>query len=295
MPCGRRRSGKNIPASYGSCGKSTGCSMCFGAWHSRYSRLYCGEYFICLHHKLSNEWVQNLFLSLTLSFSICHHRWCSVMQPLCLGGLVSYFVPGQTELTKSDAYWYATGIVMCALLMVVSFHPFILWVFRISAKLRLGCSGLIYQKTLKLSKSSIEDGLNGKVINILSTDLAKFDTGLAFAHDIWKGPMETIVFAYFIYLELDIFGMVGVAFLTCFVPLQGENSGMEGKCALKLSIYLYLFFFCFCSLDWQESSTASFANGKTYRFPCSCDERNYFGHSGYQDVRVGGFICHNGR
>lgn len=143
------------------------------------------------------------------------------MQPLCLGGLVSYFVPGQTEFTKNDAYWYASGIVISSFLMVASFHPFILWVFRIAAKYRLGCTGLIYQKTLKLTKSTIEDGLNGKVINIMSNDLAKFDTGLAFLHDIWKGPLETIIFAYFIYLELDIFGLVGVAFLVLFVPLQG--------------------------------------------------------------------------
>lgn len=144
-----------------------------------------------------------------------------MVQPLYLGGLVSYFVPGQTEITKSDAYWYATGIVLSSFLMIVSFHPFILWVFRVAAKYRLGCSGLIYQKTLKLSRSSIEDGLNGKVINILSNDLAKFDIGLAFLHDVWKGPLETIVFAYFIYLELGISGLFGVAFLTSFVPLQG--------------------------------------------------------------------------
>lgn len=136
---------------------------------------------------------------------------------------MSFFVPGQTVISKNDAYWYAFGIVMSSALMIVSFHPFILWVFQIAAKYRLGCSGLIYKKTLALSKSSIEEGLNGKVINLLSNDLAKFDIGLAFLHDVWKGPLEAVVFGIFIYFEIGISAIIGMAFLASFVPLQGMD------------------------------------------------------------------------
>lgn len=162
----------------------------------------------------------------------------SVLQPLCLGGLVSYFVPGQTSISLQQAYMYATGIVLASLAMVVSFHPFILWVLKIGGKYRLGCGGLIYKKTLKLSKASIEDGLNGKVINILSNDLAKFDIGLAFLHDVWKGPLEAFILGYFIYLEIGISGLIGMMFLTSFVPLQGKI-----EC---------LYFHCFIFIDLKQ-------------------------------------------
>lgn len=68
------------------------------------------------------------------------------MQPLCLGGLVTYFVPGQTHIPKSDAYLFASGIVFSSAVTILIFHPFFLYIFEMAAKVRLGCSGLIYRK-----------------------------------------------------------------------------------------------------------------------------------------------------
>lgn len=157
---------------------------------------------------------------LNASFHIFHiHR---VVQPLCLGGLVAFFAPNQTQISITDAYWYAFGISFSTAIMVLTFHPFILYVFTMSAKYRIGCSGLIYKKSLKLSKSSTEDGLNSKVINLISNDLAKFDMGLGFLHDVWKGPIEAIVFGIVIYFEIGISAIIGMAFLASFIPLQGN-------------------------------------------------------------------------
>lgn len=55
---------------------------------------------------------------------------------------------------------------------------------------RVASSGLMYQKVLRLTKSSNEDGLNGRIINILSNDLGMFDIALGFIHDIWKGEQN---------------------------------------------------------------------------------------------------------
>lgn len=107
--------------------------------------------------------------------------------------------------------------------MIITFHPFILYILKSACKLRLGCGGLVYRKSLRLSKSSTEDGLNGKVINLLSNDLGKFDIGLAFIHDIWKGPIESLVFGIVIYNEIGISAVVGMAFLASFIPLQGRS------------------------------------------------------------------------
>lgn len=72
-------------------------------------------------------------------------------QPLSLGGLVSYFAPGQTDISKDEAYLYAAGIIICSLLPVLAFHPFILYIFQIGMKARIGASALLYKKVrLKL-------------------------------------------------------------------------------------------------------------------------------------------------
>lgn len=63
---------------------------------------------------------------------------------------MSYFAPGQTELTKEDAYWYAAGIIVSSAVTVFTFHPLILYIFEIGTSMRIGCSGLIYKKVYDL-------------------------------------------------------------------------------------------------------------------------------------------------
>lgn len=62
-----------------------------------------------------------------------------LVQPICLGGLVGYFA--QTEdvvITQKAAYWYATGIVLSTAFMIITFHPFILFIFKTACKVRVG-------------------------------------------------------------------------------------------------------------------------------------------------------------
>ncbi|XP_053661392.1 ATP-binding cassette sub-family C member 4 [Anopheles marshallii] len=144
-----------------------------------------------------------------------------VAQPLLLGELVSYFTPNQDTISERDAYLYAIGVITCSLLSVISFHPFIFYIFQLGMKFRIGASCLIYNKVLKLSKSTTAgDGLNGKIINLLSNDVGKFDIALCFVHDLWKGPMEAILLGYFIYCQIGFSGLLGMAFLMSFIPLQ---------------------------------------------------------------------------
>lgn len=129
--------------------------------------------------------------------------------------------------------------MLSSAVLVVGFNPTILYIFKTSCRLRVACAGLMYQKTLRLSKSSAEDGLNGKIINLLSNDLSKLDLCFGFVHDVWKGPMEAIVFFIVIYYEIGISAVVGMAFLVSFTPLQGILSTSFLLNAFGHSDYLY--------------------------------------------------------
>lgn len=168
-----------------------------------------------------------------------------------IGALVSYFVPGQTHISRADAFAYAFGIVLCSLLTIITFHLFKVWTYNISTKYRVGCGGLIYRKTLKISKSSVDNGLNGRVINILSNDLNKIESGLSSLHFVWKGPLETLLFGYVIYLEIGVSGIIGMMFLTSFIPLQGKLDSLYNICSNKIRYIVPIIISCFASsLDW---------------------------------------------
>ncbi|XP_063704489.1 probable multidrug resistance-associated protein lethal(2)03659 [Culicoides brevitarsis] len=160
---------------------------------------------------------KTLFWGLVFS---CVESGVRLILPLCLGNLVTYFAPGQTQLTKNDAYLWASGIVICSLIPVLTFHPFIMFIFQVGMKLRIGCCCLIYEKTLALKKCAIIDGLGGRVINLMSNDVAKFEIALCFLHDLWKGPLELFLLGYFIYREIGVAGILGLGFMLSFIPLQ---------------------------------------------------------------------------
>lgn len=146
-----------------------------------------------------------------------------MIQPICLGGFVSYFTNG-SGVSSNEAFWYATGIVLSTAMMTLIFHPFTLYMSKMACNVRVGCSGLIYRKTLRLLKSSTEEGQNGKIINLLTNDLAKFELGLQLVHDTWKGPLEAFAFFVVIYYHVGISAVIGMACLVGFIPLQGSCS-----------------------------------------------------------------------
>ncbi|KAI8123085.1 putative multidrug resistance-associated protein lethal(2)03659 [Lucilia cuprina] len=160
-----------------------------------------------------------VFLPLGILYSICESI-TKALQPLFLGGLVAYFANGQTAISERSAYLFAGGIVLCSIVPVLTFHPFIFYIFQVGTKIRLALSGLIYRKCLQISKSASNDGLRGRAINILSNDLGRFDVALCFLHDIWKGPIESLVIGYLMYREIGMSAVIGVAFMLSFIPLQ---------------------------------------------------------------------------
>lgn len=161
-----------------------------------------------------------------LHFGAYHFKY-RVLQPLCTGGLVSYYADGQNAISKFDAYIYALGIVLCSLIMFVSFHSFKLWIYGIATKYRVACSGLVYEKIFTLNQLSADDGLSGRVINIISNDLARIEPGLSSLNDVWKGPLQVLIFGYIIYLEIGVAGLIGMLFLTSFIPLQGKGRNLS--------------------------------------------------------------------
>lgn len=144
------------------------------------------------------------------------------MQTTCIGNMVAYFAAGQTDTSQSDALIYATGIVACTFLHIVTYHPFKIWCYSIALKYRMACAGLVYQKTLRLRQELINDGLSGRILSILAIDLSRAELGIASFARIVEGPLDCLIYGYIIYSETGFVSIVGIFLLMAFVPLQSE-------------------------------------------------------------------------
>lgn len=150
-------------------------------------------------------------------------------------------MPGQTSISKTNAYWYAATIVATSFINITVTHPFMMGVLHLGMKLRVACCSLIYRKSLRLSKTALGDTTGGQIVNLLSNDVNRFDVALLFAHQLWVGPIETIICTYLMYLQVGYSAVIGVAFLLMFIPVQSTDF-YYFESEIILIMFLFQFF-----------------------------------------------------
>nr|CAD7430331.1 unnamed protein product [Timema monikensis] len=142
--------------------------------------------------------------------------WLALMrasQPLFLGRLIQYFSPSNENITLEQAYLYALGVILCSTINVFAIHPYMMAIFHMGMKIRVACCSLIYRKSLRLSKTALGQTTAGQVVNLLSNDVSRFDICVIFIHYLWLGPLETVVATYFMWNEVGVSAVIGVAAL----------------------------------------------------------------------------------
>jgi len=74
---------------------------------------------------------------------------------------------------------------------------------------------------LRLSKTSLGETTVGQVVNLLSNDVNRFDSVVIFLNYLWIGPVQTILVTYFLWREIGVSSIIGVAILLIAIPIQG--------------------------------------------------------------------------
>ncbi|XP_076757725.1 putative multidrug resistance-associated protein lethal(2)03659 isoform X1 [Xylocopa sonorina] len=157
-----------------------------------------------------------------------------VLQPIFLGQLLQYY--STAKMTKADAYLYAAGVILCSGLLIFVIHPYMMGILHMGMKMRVACCTLIYRKALKLSRTALGETTIGQAVNLLSNDVNRFDVAIIHLHYLWIGPLETFIITYFMYQEVEVSALFGVAILLLFIPLQGYLGKKSSIFRLKTAI-----------------------------------------------------------
>ncbi|KAI8901223.1 P-loop containing nucleoside triphosphate hydrolase protein [Globomyces pollinis-pini] len=141
-----------------------------------------------------------------------------------LGQLLKWF---QNPILMNAGYYYATGLVL-----VVAFHGFLRhWMFfnaiRIGMQVRIALTSTIYKKCLSLSTSHTTS--SGLIVNLISSDVQKFEDASSWLNFIWVSPIELIVVWFFIYLEIGWSSLAPFITLALLFPLQAKLSQLFGN------------------------------------------------------------------
>jgi ATP-binding cassette subfamily C (CFTR/MRP) protein 4 len=145
-----------------------------------------------------------------------------IVQPRALSKLISYFNPGQTELTKQDAYFYAGLLLGVNLVECVYSHNYHLAVTGLGIRIRTAFCSFIYRKALRLSPSRLSDISIGKIVTLITKDVLSFESFVHFANDLWIGIVKTAVICYVVYRKIGLAALAGVGFFLIVLPLQSK-------------------------------------------------------------------------
>lgn len=77
-------------------------------------------------------------------------------------------------------------------------------------------------QALKLSHSALGQTAPGKVVNLLSNDVNRFELVSLLINALWTAPTLTIIIGILLWLEIGWAGVVGIAIVFVVVPIQSE-------------------------------------------------------------------------
>ncbi|CAG9767682.1 unnamed protein product [Ceutorhynchus assimilis] len=150
----------------------------------------------------------------------------SLAQPILLGQLLTYF-RNNTDLTKEDALWYAGGIAFSSLCGTLLSNQYIMGAFHYGMKIRAACCALIYRKSLRLSKTALGETASGKIVNLLSNDVSRFDLVTIFVHHMWISPLVTLIITFLTWNDAGWAGIIGILTVFLIVPIQGYTGKLS--------------------------------------------------------------------
>nr|ADH16744.1 ABC transporter family C protein ABCC2 [Heliothis subflexa] len=141
-------------------------------------------------------------------------------QPLLFSQLLTYWSV-DSEMTQQDAGLYALAMLGLNFVSMMCQHHSNLFVMRFSLKVKVACSSLLYRKLLRMTQVSVSEVAGGKLVNLLSNDITRFDYAFMFLHYLWIVPIQVAVVLYFLWDAAGFapfVGLFGVVLL--ILPLQ---------------------------------------------------------------------------
>lgn len=80
-------------------------------------------------------------------------------------------------------------------------------------------------QALRLSKTAQGKTTVGQLVNILSNDVNRFDLNLIFVPFFILGPLQLVIWGYFLWQEFGASSLAGLGAVVLLTPLQCKFSG----------------------------------------------------------------------
>lgn len=84
-------------------------------------------------------------------------------------------------------------------------------------------------QALRLSQTALGETSPGKVINLLSNDVSRFDAASFFFNALWISPLLTFIVGCLLWNEVGSAGLVGISVVLTMVPMLSKTFEQQQK------------------------------------------------------------------
>ncbi|XP_034942803.1 multidrug resistance-associated protein 4-like isoform X2 [Chelonus insularis] len=164
-------------------------------------------------------------------FSLIQTAVLRNFQPIFQSLVVEYFNENDNNpMTQNEVLGYAAGLVVITFAATFILHHAFLDSQQIGMRVRVACSSLIYRKSLKLSKASLDNTAAGQVVNLIGNDVLRFDLIFLYLNYIWIMPIQLVVVGYIMWQSIRIYSLVALGSLIILtIPVQTYLSKISGN------------------------------------------------------------------
>lgn len=151
-----------------------------------------------------------------------HYLLYSILQALALGQLMKYYMSSDSETSDRLAYVYTSVVALSALISSLTAHNYMQRMQHLGMCARVASCSLAYRKCLKLSRRALVRTNVGKMVNLLSNDVNRFDMAISQLMSLIMSPFLICIVLYILYAYVGPTACAGIAIYAVFIPFQSK-------------------------------------------------------------------------
>ncbi|CAG9854961.1 unnamed protein product [Phyllotreta striolata] len=153
--------------------------------------------------------------------------------PMALGKVILYFQPNQKELSKNQAIFYASLLILLNFCNVTYLHNYLLKLSEFGIKIRTSICSVLFRKCLKLPVSALSDLTTGRIVNLMTKDVAAVEKFIFYFNDTLIGIAQAVIVFGLLFVRMGLSAFVGMGILCVTIPLQICTAKITSKLRLK--------------------------------------------------------------
>ncbi|XP_074034742.1 ATP-binding cassette sub-family C member 4 isoform X3 [Leptinotarsa decemlineata] len=153
------------------------------------------------------------------------------IQPIILSILISLFTGVKEENTQLKMYLSSAALVGSTTFLTFIMHHTNFGLATVGMRIRVAVSSMVYRKITRLNIKSLGETDSGKLVNLLSNDVSRFDYVVLLLHALWVLPFQVTLITFLLWQQVQISALVGIMTMAVVgLPLQGYLGGkVSGK------------------------------------------------------------------